>query len=347
MRPKLLGRLYGYLENSPVRNPAFAQSFFGQGLEHIDRAIFAHVPRWTTSQRALAFLSPELRASLGEWDRARLLRDDACRPKSCRGGRLRATSTSKRNRCWRLTCCRRRAIAWPWRIRSKAACRSSIIASSSSRNRLPQNYKIRGMTEKYLLRRALADLLPLDIVTRTKQPYRAPDSQSFFFDGQALDYVTDLLSAERVRKAGYFDPVAVGRLVDKCRSGPGHRLCRQPGVRRHPVDDAAGRDFHSSRLRLRRARIALRKRYDAPAAGTRSTRNNFPSAASVRQVQPPVRPLPHVTDALVAFGQQALLFDDLVAVELQSDQVPLRQRADEQAVLSRPEFDRPHRRPCR
>ena len=52
-------------------------------------------------------------------------------------------------------------------------------------NRLPPSFKIRGMTEKYLLRRALADLLPEEIVNRTKQPYRAPDSQSFFFDGQA------------------------------------------------------------------------------------------------------------------------------------------------------------------
>src|SRR3546814_17538147 len=42
LRPKLLSRLYGYLENSPAANPAFAASFFGQGREHIDRAIFAH-----------------------------------------------------------------------------------------------------------------------------------------------------------------------------------------------------------------------------------------------------------------------------------------------------------------
>jgi asparagine synthase (glutamine-hydrolysing) len=218
MRPKLLGRLYGYLENSPVRNPAFAQSFFGQGLEHIDRAIFAHVPRWTTSQRALAFLSPELRANLGEWD-----------PLGFYERRLPPEILS-----WR-------PLARDQYVEAKSLLAAYLLAAQGDRvaaansiegrvpyldhrviefgNRLPENYKIRGMTEKYLLRRALADLLPLDIVTRTKQPYRAPDSQSFFFDGQALDYVTDLLSAERVRKAGYFDPVMVGRLVDKCRNG--------------------------------------------------------------------------------------------------------------------------------
>src|SRR3546814_536699 len=51
LRPKLLSRLYGYLENSPAANPAFAASFFGQGREHIERAIFAHVPRWATSRQ--------------------------------------------------------------------------------------------------------------------------------------------------------------------------------------------------------------------------------------------------------------------------------------------------------
>src|SRR3546814_10368370 len=46
----------------------FAASFFGQGREHIDRAIFAHVPRWATSRRAFAFLAPELRAQASQWD---------------------------------------------------------------------------------------------------------------------------------------------------------------------------------------------------------------------------------------------------------------------------------------
>jgi asparagine synthase (glutamine-hydrolysing) len=86
-------------------------------------------------------------------------------------------------------------------------------------NRLPPSFKIRGMTEKYLLRRALADLLPDDIVNRTKQPYRAPDSSSFFFDGEPLDYVADLMSETSLRAAGYFDAAAVGRLFDKCRAG--------------------------------------------------------------------------------------------------------------------------------
>ena len=51
-----------------------------------------------------------------------------------------------------------------------------------------------GLKEKHLLKRAMADLLPPAITRRTKQPYRAPDSASFFLDGKPLPYVAELLS---------------------------------------------------------------------------------------------------------------------------------------------------------
>jgi asparagine synthase (glutamine-hydrolysing) len=218
LRPKLLGRLYGYLENSPVRNPGFAESFFGQGLEHIDRPIFAHVPRWITSQRALNFLAPELRAGIGQRDAlawyerrlpaaikrwAPLARDQYVEAKSLMAAYLLAAQGDR--------------VAAANSVEGRVPYLDHRVIEFG--NRLPANFKIRGLTEKYLLRRALADLLPADIVKRTKQPYRAPDSRSFFVDGQALDYVTDLLSGERIRKAGYFDADRVGRLLDKCRAG--------------------------------------------------------------------------------------------------------------------------------
>ena len=85
--------------------------------------------------------------------------------------------------------------------------------------RLPSRLKLRVLREKHVLRLALRGMLPDEILQRRKQPYRAPDSKCFFKDGKALDYVEDLLSAERIRSAGYFEPASVGRLVDKCRAG--------------------------------------------------------------------------------------------------------------------------------
>lgn len=44
-------------------------------------------------------------------------------------------------------------------------------------------------------------------------------SRMFYVDGKPLEYVAETLDPQRIREAGYFDPVAVGRLFEKCRQG--------------------------------------------------------------------------------------------------------------------------------
>jgi asparagine synthase (glutamine-hydrolysing) len=65
----------------------------------------------------------------------------------------------------------------------------------------------------------MREQLPRSIVDRPKQPYRSPDSASFFVDGKPLPYVAELLGPGRLKTAGLFDPVAVGKLVAKCADG--------------------------------------------------------------------------------------------------------------------------------
>jgi asparagine synthase (glutamine-hydrolysing) len=86
-------------------------------------------------------------------------------------------------------------------------------------NRLPPRYKLRGLMEKAVLRKSVQDLLPPSIVNRVKQPYRAPDSQSFFQGGEGAALAAEMLSPERIRDVGYFEPEPVRRLVEKCRAG--------------------------------------------------------------------------------------------------------------------------------
>jgi asparagine synthase (glutamine-hydrolysing) len=47
-------------------------------------------------------------------------------------------------------------------------------------NRVPPSLKLRGLDEKYLLKRAVKDLVPAEILRRAKHPYRAPIFRSFF-----------------------------------------------------------------------------------------------------------------------------------------------------------------------
>jgi asparagine synthase (glutamine-hydrolysing) len=59
--------------------------------------------------------------------------------------------------------------------------------------------------------------VPVEIIQRHKQPYRAPDAISFT-GGSAPEWVEELTSDRSVADAGLFDPQAVARLWRKCRA---------------------------------------------------------------------------------------------------------------------------------
>jgi len=87
---------------------------------------------------------------------------------------------------------------------------------------LPVRWKMFGIKEKYLLKRAFKDLLPDPVVKRTKQPYRAPDALSFIDTRTGEfreEYAEELLSARCLADYGVFRPDAVTRLVRKFQSG--------------------------------------------------------------------------------------------------------------------------------
>ena len=84
--------------------------------------------------------------------------------------------------------------------------------------RIPPRMKLKGLQEKAILRKAAEGAVPETIAKRPKQPYRAPENQSFFGKA-ALGYVERLFSAPAIGKTGLFDRPAVEKLVAKCRAG--------------------------------------------------------------------------------------------------------------------------------
>jgi asparagine synthase (glutamine-hydrolysing) len=77
---------------------------------------------------------------------------------------------------------------------------------------------MRGLNEKYLLKKAMGAELPKAIVRRAKQPYRAPGIPAFF-EGQWQEEIRELLSERVIRQYGYFDGARVERLVQKIEAG--------------------------------------------------------------------------------------------------------------------------------
>jgi asparagine synthase (glutamine-hydrolysing) len=82
---------------------------------------------------------------------------------------------------------------------------------------LPPAQRLRVLEEKYLLKRLARRVVPTPVWQRPKQPYRAPDSASFFAAGRS--YADDLLADGQIRRDGIFQPRAVELLVRKFREG--------------------------------------------------------------------------------------------------------------------------------
>ena len=82
---------------------------------------------------------------------------------------------------------------------------------------LPSNYKLRRMKTKYILKKAVRDLLPGFVTRRGKKGFGVPVAEWLKFNLRPL--ARDLLSPERVRRAGVFNADYVARLQDEHERG--------------------------------------------------------------------------------------------------------------------------------
>jgi asparagine synthase (glutamine-hydrolysing) len=215
-RPLLLRRLYPYLGGLQSQPSKYLEAFFRQGLGASDDPLFSHLPRFALTRRISQFYSDDLRREINGYDPLEDLRStlppefDSWHPLS----RAQYLETG---------------CLLPGYILSSQGDRVAMAHAVEGRfpfldhrvvelgAALPPAMKLKGLREKYVLRRALGRHLPRSIVERPKQPYRAPDSESFLHAG-APEYVEALLAPTAIARAGYFEPRAVRRLVEKCRN---------------------------------------------------------------------------------------------------------------------------------
>ena len=217
-RPLLLKRLYPYLSGIQGQSQAYLQAFFKIGL---DRAgsdpLFSHLPRFDMAARNKVMFSDGLRQAIGGYDALDELR-----------GQLPPAFASWHplNQSQFLEA----GYLLPGYILSAQGDRVAMAHAVEGRypfldhrvvefaSKIPPRMKIKGLKEKHILREAVGRYLPQTIAKRVKQPYRSPDSESFFGPG-APEYVEELLSPRAIARAGYFNPAAVQKLVQKCKAG--------------------------------------------------------------------------------------------------------------------------------
>lgn len=220
-RPKLLRKLYPYMKNLQAQPDAYLRAFFHVREEDLSSPFFSHLPRWRLTQQIRSFLSKDVLAELEGDDpleelRERLPQEYGAWHPFAQAQYLEST------------------ILLPGYILSSQGDRPAMAQSIEGRYpfldvrlmdwaaKLPPSHKMLGLEEKYLLKISGRDLVPASVLSRKKQPYRAPDAASFVDPVRRRSrhaYVDEVLSPGSLDRAGIFDSGSVGKLVEKVRNG--------------------------------------------------------------------------------------------------------------------------------
>jgi asparagine synthase (glutamine-hydrolysing) len=201
LRYNIYSQLYPWMKRSPAQSSALAKQFFKR-ME--PEAFSSHLPRWRNGRALFRLLndpidisdSPAMKEDfylLDELSRAQLLEIRTLLAPyllSAQGDRmLMANSIEGR---------------FPFldhRLVEFAAA-------------LPTRYKVNGLKSKFILGESFQDMLPEEIRNRPKQPYRAPDAESFF-QKESIEYTEYLLSPELTKDAGLFKTQAAQVLLER------------------------------------------------------------------------------------------------------------------------------------
>lgn len=216
LRPRLFERLYPYLARSPMAARGMTHGFFGRDLDRAGEPGFSHFPRWQAASALKRLFSQQTKDALRGADAVgRLL---STLPKAFAGWDALSQAQYLEVRTLLsgyILCSQGDRMLMAHSVEGRFPFLDPGVVDFC--NALPPRYKLRVLDEKHVLKRAARGLVPEEILSRPKQPYRAPDAACFVGPG-APDYVERLLSVDALRESGLFDPDATGRLVAKCRA---------------------------------------------------------------------------------------------------------------------------------
>jgi asparagine synthase (glutamine-hydrolysing) len=77
---------------------------------------------------------------------------------------------------------------------------------------IPARFRLRDGTTKYLLKRAMEDVLPAEIVNRRKQGFAVPLAR--WFRGELAGFARDVLLSETCRQRGFLNTRYLARLLE-------------------------------------------------------------------------------------------------------------------------------------
>jgi len=215
LRPLLLKKLYPYLPQMKNASPTMLKMFFGFKLEDTANPLYSHLLRWNNAAHIRKHFNSDISGQLNGYDpyseALKVLPSEFENWDSLAKAQYLETT-----------------IFMSGYLLSSQGDRMGMANSIEGRYpfldhrlieycaNLPSNYKLKGMTEKFLLKKLIKGKIPESIINRSKQAYRAPIA-STFLSKDAPEYINEMLSEPELKNAGIFNPSTVLTLIEKMR----------------------------------------------------------------------------------------------------------------------------------
>jgi asparagine synthase (glutamine-hydrolysing) len=213
IRPLLLKKLYPYLSQMKDVNPKMLRMFYGYKLEDTDNPFYSHLLRWNNSNHIKKHFSENTKQILKDYSDLNVL-EKRLPPNFDSWDQLAKSE-------WLET-----TVFMSGYLLSSQGDRMAMANSVEGRypfldyrviefcSSLPADYKLRGLNEKYLLKKLLKNKIPEKILKRPKQAYRAP-IKSVFLSPDSSEYVKYMLSEDSFKRTNVFNYASVTGLISK------------------------------------------------------------------------------------------------------------------------------------
>ncbi len=212
LRPMLLKKLYPYVFRDARLYP-FLKNFYARGLDAPNDPLFSHLVRWENTRRLSQFFADDFaREAFIESEYADLMaRLPAQFSEYDTISRAQHLEISLFLSNY-LLCSQADRVAMAHSIELRVPYLDHRLIEYLAR--VPSQWKLRVLNEKYLLKSAFARDLPPTIGARGKHPYRAPIQKSLLSKSNRQQTL-DMLSAETIGRWGLFQANKVHSLLDK------------------------------------------------------------------------------------------------------------------------------------
>jgi len=215
LRPLLLKKLYPYIPQLKNATPSMLRMFFGYQLANTNSPVYSHLLRWRNGNNLLGHFSAQTKRDLDGYnpvaEYAEAIND-----------KVKGYSTLAKAQYIEST------IFMSGYLLSSQGDRVGMANSIEGRYpfldyrliefcaSLPDSYKLKGLNEKYLMKRLMKGRLPDIVINRPKQAYRAPIAKALL---EAKNGIVDrYLNDSSLNESGLFDCNTVKRLINKLRN---------------------------------------------------------------------------------------------------------------------------------